>query len=140
MIIGLRILRVAFAVIQVLFLIGAVLVVTGCSGAPTAPSQSTVVVPSGPSVPSDTQSFWVGIEPNPIVMDVGSEASIRIDGSFDWYNLVVRVEPSDAFRVQPWGISVVNLKVLRRTSGRLIIEVYGSDGRWATAVATINVP
>lgn len=139
MIIGLRILRIVFAVIQVLFLIGAVLVVTGCSGGPNAPSQSTIVVPAGPSVLPGTQSFWVGIEPNPIVMSVGSEASIRIDGSFDWYDLVVRAEPADAFRVQPWGISVVNLKVLRRTTGKLIVEVYGSGNRLAKAVATINV-
>lgn len=144
MVMVLRIMRVIFAVIQVLFLIGAVLLVTGCSGGPTTPSlpqPSVVVIPAGPgpSVPPNS-SFWVDIRPNPIVMGVGQEASIQIDGSFDWYDLVARVEPSDAFRVQMWGINIVNLTVLRRTTGKLTVEAYGSGNRLAKAVATINVP
>lgn len=139
-----RFLRAAFALIQVLFLIGAVLVMTGCSGSPTTPSSSKpsmAIIPAGPgpSVPP-ASSFWVEIQPNPIVMDVGSEASIRIDGSFDWYDLVARAEPADAFSVQRWGINIVNLKVIRRTTGKLTVEAYGSGGRRATAVATITVP
>lgn len=151
MIMTVRFARVALAVIQVLLLAGFVLAISACSGSPTVPSQATpptqkappvVVVPAGPTVtvPPGGSSFWVGIEPNPIVMSVGSEASIRIDGSFDWDDLVVRAEPPDAFRVQPWGISTINLQVLRRTSGRMIIEVYGSGNRYARAEAMISVP
>lgn len=143
MVMTIRVLRIVFAVIRVLFLIGAVLIVTGCSS-PTTPSSSqssVAVVPAGPgpSVPPNS-SFWVEIQPNPIVMNVGSEASIKIDGSFDWYDLVPRVEPSDAFSIQRWGINIVNLRVLRRATGKLTVEVYGSGGRRATAVATIIVP
>lgn len=141
MIIFVQTLRVVFALAHVLLLIAMTLAVSACSEGPTTPSsQSAVVAPAGPSVLPGTQSFWVDVRPNPIVMSVGSEASITIDGSFDWYDLVVRAEPSDAFRVQMWGINVVNLTVLRRTVGRLTVEVYGSSGRRATAVATINVP
>lgn len=122
-------------------LVGMCLAVGACSGSLTTPSPSVGAGSSGPgpSVPPNS-SFWVEIQPNPIAMGVGQEASIQIDGSFDWYDLVARVEPADAFRVQMWGINIVNLKVLRRTTGKLIVEAYGSGNRLAKAVATINVP
>ncbi len=134
--------RVVIGVAQVLLLVGMCLAMTGCSGSPTSPSsQSSVVVPMpGPSVPPGTQSFWVDVRPNPIVMSVGREASIQIEGSFDWYDLVVRVEPVDAFRIQMWGINIVNLTVLRRTTGTMTVEAYGSGNRLAKATATISVP
>ncbi len=141
MIVLIQTLRFVLALAHVLLLVGACLAVTGCSGGPTAPSNSIAapVAPGpGPSVPAGG-SFWVDIRPNPIVMGVGQEASITIDGSFDWYDLVVRVEPPDAFRVQMWGINVTNLTVLRRTTGKLTVEAYGSGNRLAKAVATINV-
>jgi len=130
-------LRFVFALAHVLLLVGMCLAMTGCSGGPTTPS--SVVSMAGPSVPPDTQSFWVDVRPNPIVMGVGQEVSIQIEGSFDWYDLVVRLEPPDAFRVQMWGINIVNLTVLRRTTGTMIVEAYGSGNRLAKAIATINV-
>lgn len=69
MVIAFRFLRVVLAVAQVLFLIGAVLLVMGCSGGPTAPSSSqpsVAIVPFG----ALASSFWVGIRSDPIDHDV----------------------------------------------------------------------
>lgn len=135
-------LRVVVAVAQVLFLIGAALAMTGCSGGPTTPSSSqssSAVSMAGPSVPSGTQSFWVDVRPNPIMMSVGQEASIQIEGSFDWYDLVVRLEPADAFKVVRFQGNDLTIKLLRRTTGQMTVEAYGSDNKLAKAIATINV-